>query len=252
MNDAGRERLERARRAPLGGVVDDTPITVGGRTYRRLMIKTHVVLAGEDLAEVVARYANPHLAAGDIVFVSEKAAAAAQGRAIPVETIRPRPLARFLASRVKRVPYGFGLGRPETMEMAIREAGAARILFAAAVHAVTRLFGRSGDFYRIAGRRVASIDGPTAWAQPPFDRCVTLAPLHTDETCEAIVRRLRLPAGAAIVDVNDIGSEVLGASRDVDRALVRAALRDNPLGQGPFQTPIGLLRADDRVVSGST
>lgn len=245
MNEAEQRRLEEARAAPLGSVVADTRIAVNGRVYRRLMIKTHVIMAGEDLAEVVSRYANPHLADGDIVFVSEKAAASSQGRAVPIDSIRPRPLARFLARRVRRVPYGFGLGKPETMEMALREAGAPRILLAAGVHVLSRLVGRRGDFYRVAGRRVAAIDGPTAWAQPPFDRCVTLAPLDPDGLCEAIVPRLQRRAGAAIVDVNDIGSEVLGASRSVDRSLVRQALRDNPLGQGAFQTPIGLLRAAD-------
>lgn len=243
MNDVDRRRLERTQAAPLGSVVADTRIAVNGQYYRRLMIKTHVVMAGEDLTEVVARYVNPHLASGDIVFISEKAAASSQGRAIPIDSIHPRPLARFLARKVRKVPYGFGLGKPETMEMALQEAGAPRILLAAGVHVLSRMVGRKGDFYRVAGRRVAAIDGPTAWAQPPFDRCVTLAPLEPDGLCEAIVPRLQRPAGVAIVDVNDIGSEVLGASRSVQRKLVRQALRDNPLGQGAFQTPIGLLRA---------
>ncbi|MBX5477040.1 MAG: coenzyme F420-0:L-glutamate ligase [Clostridia bacterium] len=207
------------------------------------MIKTHVIMPGEDIVDVVARYASPHLQDGDIVFISEKATAASQGRAVPIDEIQPRPLARFLASRVRKVPYGFGLGKPETMEMALREAGTLRILVAAGVHVISRMLGRSGDFYRVAGRRVAAIDGPTTWAQPPYNRCVTLAPLNPDGVAQAIADRLQRNTGAAIVDVNDIGSEVLGASRNVRRDLVRRALRDNPLGQGAFQTPLGLLRS---------
>ncbi|MBE3590988.1 MAG: coenzyme F420-0:L-glutamate ligase [Firmicutes bacterium] len=207
------------------------------------MIKTHVIMPGENIVDVVVRYVTPHLEDGDIVFVSEKATAASQGRAIPIDEIQPRPLARFLASRVRKVPYGFGLGKPETMEMALREAGTLRILLAAGVHVVSRvLLGRSGDFYRVAGRRVAAIDGPTTWAQPPYNRCVTLAPLNPDGVAQEIADRLLRGTGAAIVDVNDLGSEVLGASRNVRRELVRKALRDNPLGQGAFQTPLGLLR----------
>ena len=37
------------------------------------------------------------------------------------------------------------------MEMALRECGTPRILLAAGVAAVTKLFGRKGDFYRVAG-----------------------------------------------------------------------------------------------------
>ena len=46
----------------------------------------------------------------------------------------------------------------------------------------------------------------------------------------------------AIVDCNDLGSEVLGASDGVDREFVREALRDNPMGQGAQRTPMGVLR----------
>ena len=46
----------------------------------------------------------------------------------------------------------------------------------------------------------------------------------------------------AIVDANDIGVVVLGASDGVDRTLVRNLFRDNPLGQRSEQTPFALLR----------
>jgi len=44
------------------------------------------------------------------------------------------------------------------------------------------------------------------------------------------------------VDVNDIDSAVLGTSRGLDREQIRLALKDNPLGQGAEQTPVGILR----------
>ncbi|MBT9260030.1 MAG: coenzyme F420-0:L-glutamate ligase [Clostridiales bacterium] len=239
--------LARSRATPLGGVVRDSVIAVGGKAWRRLTIKTHVILEGEDIVEVTARYVRPHLQEGDIVFVSEKAVAGSQGRSVPIAEVKPRPLARFLASKVRKVPWGFGLSKPETMELAIREAGVLRILLAAAVHVLGRPFGRSGDFYRVAGRRVAAIDGPTAWTQPPYNTRITLAPLHPHRVAEAIAARLREETGfsrihAAVVDVNDLGSEILGASRGAPRNLIREALRDNPLGQGPYQTPLGILR----------
>ena len=66
------------------------------------------------------------------------------------------------------------------MEMAMREVGVPRILFAAIVGGLTRSFGRSGDFYRLAGRRVAAIDGPNRYTIKPFGYYVVLAPAEPD------------------------------------------------------------------------
>ncbi|MBT9260032.1 MAG: coenzyme F420-0:L-glutamate ligase [Clostridiales bacterium] len=231
-----------------GQIVKRSVVEVDGERWERLNIRTHVILAGEDIVEVVLFYTLPHLQPHDLIFISEKAVAGSQGRAIPVKEIQPGRLARFLASKVRPVPWGYGLSKPETMEMAIREAGVCRILLAASVHAVTRLFGRKGDFYRIAGQRVTSIDGPDEPTAPPYDQCVTLMPLHSDDICRQLVQRVRrwkgphFPVEAAIVDVNDLGSVVLGASQGVHRKKLARILADNPLGQGPYITPIGILR----------
>ncbi|MBT9260031.1 MAG: hypothetical protein KM310_09845 [Clostridiales bacterium] len=240
--------LVRAQSLPQGSIVRDTTVEVAGETWRRLTIKTHVILAGEDIVEVAAAYTLPYLEPFDLIFISEKAVAGSQGRAIPAARIRPRWLARFLAARVRRVPWGYGLSKPETMEMAIREAGVLRILVAAGLHAVARTLGFKGVFYRIAGQRVASIDGAGEPTAPPYDQCVTLMPLHTDHICRNLVQRIQAVKGptfavaAAIVDVNDLASVVLGASPGVDRKKVALLLADNPLGQGPYITPIGILR----------
>ena len=113
---------------------------------------------------------------GDLLFVTEKIVAITQGRSYLVEDIKPRRLALFLSKFVVRTPYGIGLGMPETMEMALRECGTLRILFAAAVSAVTKLFGRKGDFYRIAGDKARAIDGPTSGTIPPYNKAVVLGP----------------------------------------------------------------------------
>lgn len=215
--------------------------TVAGKAYLRIPIYTHVLMPGEDLAEVTARYCHSLLEPSDIVFISSKAASGAQGRFVPVEDIKPSFLARFLASKVKKVTYGVGLGTPETMEMAIREVGALRCLLGAIVHAFTRLFGRSGDFYRVTGWKTAVIDHGWDDSLPEYCHKVILGPKDPDHTAEIIAKRIG--AGVCIVDVNDIGgSKVLGASKGINRRLVEDAIRDNPLGQGLEQTPIGILR----------
>ena len=132
---------------------------------------------------------------------------------------------------------------PETMEMALRECGTPRILFAAAVSAVTKLFGRRGDFYRIAGDRARAIDGPTDGTIPPYDNAVVLGPIEPDAVSVRIKHLLGDVAEVAVVDINDIGGNILGSTLDKagEQRLVRI-LADNPLGQGTQSTPMGVIR----------
>ena len=66
------------------------------------------------------------------------------------------------------------------MELAIREAGEARILGATAAAAVTKPFGVKGMFYRVAGPGVRAIDGPTRGTIPPYDGHAKLGPEDPD------------------------------------------------------------------------
>ncbi|MDI6893270.1 MAG: hypothetical protein AB1503_11920 [Bacillota bacterium] len=226
-----------------GVVASDTRVVVRGRIYRRLLVRTHVIRTGEEVPALMKRYLGPYVQPGDIVFVGQKAAAAAQGRAYPVDQIRPRLLARFLCRFVRKVGYGIGLGIPETMEMAVREVGVFRILLAAVVGAIGRLLGRRGDFYRVAGRAVAAIDGPTPYTLPPYNRYVVLAPRDPDGLARQIASAFApVRVAAAIIDANDIGCNVLGASPRLDRRLVVSIMGDNPMGQGVQRTPIGIIR----------
>lgn len=127
------------------------------------------------------------------------------------------------------------------MQCAVDECGAPRIWLAAIAGALGKAVGRRGDFYRIAGPGAATIDA--AGTSPLQTDCVILGPRDPAGAARHIHRATGLPC--AIVDVNDIGgSWVLGASDGVDKALVEAALRDNPLGQGEELTPMGLLRRE--------
>ncbi len=231
------------------------PVEIEARSgvFARLPVRTRLILAGDDLEAAIAEglsSAGLSPCEGDVLFVSEKAVGASQGRYFLLDegTLKPRRLARILSRFVTRTPAGIGLGIPETMECALREVGVPRILLAAAVSAVTRLFGRRGDFYRIAGPLARSIDGPTSGTIPPFDRAVSLAPLDP----AGVARRLseRFGCSAAVVDINDLGGNILGFwPRSVDADAVLEALRDNPLGQGCERTPAGLLRTACRSAS---
>lgn len=211
-----------------------------GQVWARYPVHTHVVQPGEDIVQVVRQYAEPHLQPGDILAISEKVVAICQKRAFPIDEVQPRPLAKWLSRYVTRTPHGIGIGSPVTMELALREAGVWRILLAAAVAALTKPLGIRGIFYRIAGRSVAAIDGPTPYTLPPYNRYASLAPRNPDKVAQDLAETLGVPV--AIVDANDLGVEVLGASRGLNRALVMELFRDNPLGQGSQQTPLCILR----------
>lgn len=213
-----------------------------GSIYERLPIKTHIITEADDIRDVAEQYAKPYLDAGNILFISEKAVACSQGRAIPLETIHPRKLAAFLSKFVLKSNAGIGLGIPETMEMALRECGTLRILFAASISALGKLFRRRGWFYIIAGDKAASIDGPTPNTLPPYNRYVVLGPENPNETAAAIAERIG--CRCIIVDINDIGGKILGSSdKQLSRKALAHILSDNPLGQDREQTPMGIIRA---------
>ncbi|WP_431795667.1 coenzyme F420-0:L-glutamate ligase [Microbacterium enclense] len=218
--------------------------TVEGISYARIPIRTRVVMPGDDLDAFILEYAKDAVQPGDLLFVTEKIVAITQGRSFKLDSIKPRKLALFLSKYVTRTPYGIGLGMPETMEMALRECGTPRILFAAAVSAVTKAFGRKGDFYRIAGDKARAIDGPTQGTIPPYNQAVVLGPERPREVAARLKALLGIDLEVAVVDINDLGGNILGSTMDRagEKRLV-AILKDNPLGQGHESTPLGIVRA---------
>ncbi len=218
-------------------------VVVDGVTYERIPIKTHVVMRDDVLLDVVDQYAGDLVRDGDVLFVTEKIVGITQGRAFPLEEITPRKLAVTLSKYVTKTSHGIGLGIPETMEMALRECGTPRILFAAAVAAVTKALGRRGDFYRIAGPKARAIDGPTKNTIPPYDSQVVLGPDRPDGVAADIKARLGKDLTVLVVDINDFGGNILGSTstRALSDLMVRV-LGDNPLGQDRESTPMGIIR----------
>ena len=214
---------------------------VNGVKYARLPIKTHVISEKDNILEVCKQYAGDLVQKGDIFFVTEKAVACTQKRALPMKDIHPRPLAKFLCKFVLKTPYGIGLGIPETMEMALQECGTIRILFAAAISAVGKLFRQRGWFYKVAGFKARAIDGPCDYTLPPYNEYVVLAPAEPDKVAHDISGVLGVQA--LVTDINDLEGQILGTSEEsIDRDLMVQILKDNPLGQSHEQTPMGIIR----------
>jgi len=213
---------------------------VGGVVYARHPVRTHLVTPADDAVEVVRRHVGQLGADVRLVAISERMVAITQGRSYPMDQIKAGRLAKLLVRFVTRPGYGIGLGTPQTMQLAIDEVGAPRILFAAAASAVTKPFGIHGVFYRLAGRQAAAIDGPTSYTIPPYNQAATLGPSDPDGAGRTIAAALDAPV--AIIDANDAGCVVLGASPGVDRRFVQRCFADNPLGQAREQTPICIVR----------
>ena len=214
---------------------------VNGVTYERIPVKTHILLAGEDIAEIVDRYTRDLRQPGDIVVVAESPTAITQGRAVPEKDIHIGLVARLMWRGVRKVSYGTGLRSPATFQCAVNECGAWRIVLAAVVGVLGKLVGRRGDFYRVAGMQAATIDAAHTSPVPPYDQCVILGPKDP----AGVARRIRERTGheAAIMDINDIGgSWVLGHSGGLDAHHLEEVMRDNPAGQKAECTPIVLVR----------
>lgn len=210
-------------------------------TYERIPVKTCLIKRDDDIVSIVKEYTKDLLKSRDIVFISEKAVAITQGRALPIKNVRPRKLAYTLSKHVTKTPAGIGLGMPETMEMALRECGVIRILFAALFGAIGKIFKIKGIFYILAGRKAASIDGPTNGTIPPYNTYVVLGPKNPKKVAFEISNAIK--ARVAIVDINDFGGVILGTShKSMNKHKLVALLKDNPLGQSDEQTPVGIIR----------
>ena len=214
-------------------------IEVDGVLWERVPLKTHVITEDDDISDVIAKYTEEFRQDGDWVMASEKVVAITQGRALREDEMKIGLLANILWRFVAKVPYGVGLRRPSSMQCAINECGAPRILFAAIVGALGKLVGRKGDFYRIAGVQAATIDAAgTSPLQPDY---VIMGPKNPMGVANSIKEKVGLEA--AIMDINDIGgSWAIGYSSGIDKELIEKVMQDNPCGQTTEQTPICLIR----------
>ena len=203
-------------------------------------LKTPVLVPGDDIIGV-ARDALE--AAGlvpepsDVLVICETPLAITQGRIALLDGMRPGLAARALC---RFFDPDSSIGTAYGMQAAIDEAGLLRILVAFVLAAPSRLLGRRGDFYRLAGRRVAWIDDVTG-TMPPYTQDIVLGP----EDPEGVARRAAaaLGCGAAVVDANDLGKlEIMGASPGIDVEMVTRAMRRNPQGNDDEQTPLVLVR----------
>jgi hypothetical protein len=225
-------------------------IDVDGVRYLRLPVRTRLItMRDTDLMPLLDEYVGPYLKPGDIIFISEKALTITQGRVIDISDIKPTRLARLLARNVGNYYgssdfRGFGHGTSLAMQLFLEEAGYPRVLFAAAVSALTRPFGIRGMFYRICGKRAKSVDCPMSFLILEYAHAAKLAPHDSDGAARKVKKRFGCET--VILDANYRGAFSLGKStRAISESFIGKLFRDNPLGQSDEMTPFCIVRKAD-------
>ncbi len=212
--------------------------------YARYPVPTHVVSSKDVLTEMMDKYVKDYLCKGDTIIMSEKIVAISQGRAFPIKEVKASRLAKFLSRFVLKTDYGIGLSIPETMELCLRDVGRVKVVFAAVIAGICKIFGKRGVFYNICGMKARAIDGPGY--VPPYDQYVKMAPDKPNEVAKTLAEHTG--ADVIIIDANDIGINVLGKNRkDLPDEFAKQVFKDNPLCQGSEQTPIAIVRKVDEA-----
>ncbi len=213
-------------------------------SFKRIPIKTKIILKEDNILDLVEKFVKPKLQKGDILTISESPLAITQGRAVLVSELKIGLLAKILWRFVKKTKHGVGLRSPSSMQCAIDEAGGLRILFAAIIGGLGKIFGRSGDFYRIAGKQAALVDAAFTSPVPPFDKCVVKGPIHPEMEAQKICDKFGCET--AVMDINDIGGcWMIGGSSKIDKDFLEEIMNDNPQGQGDELTPFCIIRKID-------
>lgn len=206
----------------------------------RIPVKTRILVQSDDVVAAIKKYTPIELSPNDVVTVAESVLAITQGRIVWPTDLTISIWAR-LACRC--FPQSASISSPQGMQILMNTEGTVRVLAALIVGGVAKVFGKSGVFYRLAGREAPLIDDITG-TLPPYDKHVVLGPVYADEECTRIANELGI-FGAAIMDVNDLKRAlVVGTTANLKSeypALVRVLL-DNPFGNASEKTPIVVLK----------
>lgn len=210
--------------------------------YRRELLKTHFITTKDSLDEVVSKYVVSIAQEGDIVIFCEKIISIMQGRVVYKKDIHLSFWAKFLSRFVTKNSYGFAVGDPHKMQVAINESGLIRIIFASIIGGFSKLFGLKGVFYILAGNQVSEIDGFHEESFKEYKNMGILGSKDTSLVCEKLKKQYGF--SCAVVDINDIGGNIIGISSDIlsQKQLILDILADNPAGQSNAQTPIIIIK----------
>lgn len=220
-------------------------INVEGEEYIRNAIKTHYVQIGEDYLKIIEDYVKPLYKQGDIVSISEKIVALCQERVIYKKDVKVGFLAKFLSRFAMKSDAGVGVDNPYKMQVAIMLNGRIKVIYAAIMGAIGKLFKKPGIFYEIVGPEVSGLDGFYGKVFEDYLEFGIRIPENPDGVCDEIYEKFGIKA--MIVDANDINVEILGKSSVIehDDNYLKKLIIDNPAGQSDELTPLILIRKSE-------
>jgi len=205
-------------------------------------IRTHFITVSDKLDDVVFRYVLPNAQTNDIIILCEKIVSIIQNRVVYKKDVKLSFWAKFLSKFAMKTPYGFSVGNPYKMQVAINSTGLPRILFASFLSGLGKLIGVRGIFYRVAGNQISQIDGFYGKAFAQYGEMGILGSQDSDRVCQRLKDKFGF--SFAIADVNDLGGNIIGRSNDLKdkEKKILTALKGNPAGQSNQQTPIIILK----------
>lgn len=222
---------------------------VGREIYFRYPIKTHFVEEGESYIALIERYVLPCYMEGDILSMGEKVIALCQGQVRYKDQVKISLLARILSRFAMKNPAGPAMDNVYKMQTAIDLCGWWRVLAAAVLSAIGKLFGKRGIFYSFLGNNVRNIDGFCVVGWEYYADKGILAPANPHQVCQEIKDKFGIDC--MIVDANDLNVEILGISKEIpyDPVFLATLIKDNPAGQSREQTPFILIRKTEGHVT---
>lgn len=137
---------------------------------------------------------------------------------------------------------GIGVDSPYKMQVAIDLCGKFKVIYAAILAGIGKLFGKKGIFYDIVGQEISGLDRFYGKVFPEYSEYGIRIPENSNEVCDEIYNKLGIKA--MIVDANDFNVEILGKSNSLnyDDKTLAQIIKDNPAGQSRQLTPIILIR----------
>ena len=217
-------------------------IEVQAKKYARYPIKTHFIGTSDSLENIISKYVLSQIQKGDIIVLCEKIVSITQNRIVYKKDLKLGFWAKFLSKFAKKTPYGFSVGNPLKMQLAINLAGLPRILFACLCSMGAKLLGISGAFYKVAGHQINQIDGFYGETFSQYKDIGILGSKNADNVCQELKDKSGF--SFVIADVNDLGRNIIGRSQDLrdKEGLLSDLLCDNPATQSSVQTPIIIIR----------
>ena len=201
-------------------------------------IHSRILTKKDDIVDVIEKYTKDKIGPNDVITVAESVVAITQGLYVRPEDLKISRTAQFCC---RFIPDYGSLASPHGMESLMVKEGHLRVAAGLFIGFLAKLVGKSGVFYKIAGRQTALIDDVTG-TMPPFDKMIVYGPEHTQEVVNSLKQRLGC-FGAVIADVNDLKrSRIVGVTDGCRGDLVAHLMIDNPFGNASQKTPIAIIK----------